>query len=371
MRVPRRLARVGAAADLPDAAAFDAYTGPAGELTVDHVRGIIALHNGVTPGGIQYTQGGGDSAGVYSPPQGRLSLQSGVPVMSANYSGSAADELYYVPFVGDAVPIWNGSNFNMRQFSELAMPLSATYHAANTNYDVYIINDGGTLRLGTGPAWSSDNARGSGAGTAELETLRGVKVNKNAVTARWGNAAGNTIAVGARNATVVGTIRTVAGGQTEFTIAPAPAAGGTNNKLFVSNIYNRVPIISVEIDTTTNWTRTAVGFGPANGNVNNRISFIDSIGDMAVMAEFNDVAVINANGAGPYIQIGLDSTTVGSGSRSLASGPAGLNAPVQARYEGVVGPGLHYLQAMDGNIAAAQASYTGAPFYRLSASLLL
>ncbi|MEN0115448.1 MAG: hypothetical protein AAGD15_01890 [Agrobacterium cavarae] len=54
MRVPRRLARVGAAADLPNAAAFDAYVGPSGELTVDHVRGIIALHNGSTAGGVQF-----------------------------------------------------------------------------------------------------------------------------------------------------------------------------------------------------------------------------------------------------------------------------------------------------------------------------
>lgn len=59
MRVPRRLARVGAAADLPDAAAFDAYVGPSGEITVDHVRGIIALHDGVTAGGIQFTNDAG------------------------------------------------------------------------------------------------------------------------------------------------------------------------------------------------------------------------------------------------------------------------------------------------------------------------
>lgn len=54
MRVPRRFARVGAAADLPNAMAFDAYVGPSGEITVDHLRGIIALHDGVTAGGKQY-----------------------------------------------------------------------------------------------------------------------------------------------------------------------------------------------------------------------------------------------------------------------------------------------------------------------------
>lgn len=53
-RVPRRFARVGAAADLPNAAAFDAYVGPSGEIVVDPARSIIALHDGVTAGGIQY-----------------------------------------------------------------------------------------------------------------------------------------------------------------------------------------------------------------------------------------------------------------------------------------------------------------------------
>lgn len=36
---------------MPDAAAFDAYVGPVRELTLDYERGILALHDGVTPGG--------------------------------------------------------------------------------------------------------------------------------------------------------------------------------------------------------------------------------------------------------------------------------------------------------------------------------
>lgn len=52
-RVPRRLAGIGAA-DLADAAAFDSYTGPSREVTVDYIRGIIALHDGSTAGGLQF-----------------------------------------------------------------------------------------------------------------------------------------------------------------------------------------------------------------------------------------------------------------------------------------------------------------------------
>lgn len=66
-RLPRRIAGIGAS-DLPDAAAFDAYVGPAREITVDQQRGIIALHDGVTPGGQQFHAGrGGDSDTAIDP----------------------------------------------------------------------------------------------------------------------------------------------------------------------------------------------------------------------------------------------------------------------------------------------------------------
>ena len=59
-RIARRIAGIGAS-DLPNAAAFDAYIGPAREITVDQQRGIIALHDGVTAGGHQFLKGGGGS----------------------------------------------------------------------------------------------------------------------------------------------------------------------------------------------------------------------------------------------------------------------------------------------------------------------
>ena len=52
-RIPRKLAGIGAT-DIPNADAFDAYIGPAREITVDQQRGIIALHDGTAPGGHQF-----------------------------------------------------------------------------------------------------------------------------------------------------------------------------------------------------------------------------------------------------------------------------------------------------------------------------
>lgn len=52
-RIPRRLAGIGAS-DLSDNLEFDAYIGPAREVTVDPQRGILALHDGTTLGGKQF-----------------------------------------------------------------------------------------------------------------------------------------------------------------------------------------------------------------------------------------------------------------------------------------------------------------------------
>ena len=62
-RIARRIAGIGAS-DLQDAAAFDAYVGPAREITVDQQRGIIALHDGFTQGGQQFFAGWNGGAGA-------------------------------------------------------------------------------------------------------------------------------------------------------------------------------------------------------------------------------------------------------------------------------------------------------------------
>ncbi len=56
-RQPRRLAGLekngSGPTDIANVAAFDAYVGPAREVIVDASRGIVALHDGVTPGGLK------------------------------------------------------------------------------------------------------------------------------------------------------------------------------------------------------------------------------------------------------------------------------------------------------------------------------
>ena len=159
---------------------------------------------------------GANSASVASP-QGRLTLTSGVAITTADVVG--ATNIFFTPVGGGVLPIWNGSSFIPTAFAELGLALDATttdvgFHQIGRIFDVFVVNDSGVVRLGTGPAWSSDTARGAGAGTTELDFSKfGIPTNKNAIALRYGAATANTINVPANQATYVGSFRAVANGQ--------------------------------------------------------------------------------------------------------------------------------------------------------------
>lgn len=305
-------------------------------------------------------------------PQGRLTLTSGQPVQIAN--ATAATVIYYTPCVGDLLSLWDGvSSFISYEFAELALSLAAAYHPVDKNYDLYVVRDGGTLYLATGPAWAGDNYRGTGAASAEIETVNGIKVNKNAITVRIGNtSSGVTVALAARAGTKVGWVRTSAAGQTEFTIAPAAVNNGTNNKLFFGNSYNRRPVIALERDAgPSSWTLATVTVRAAHASNANRVSFVIDDDSDWVEAIYKQVCNITAANAIPGIGIGLDSTTVIASDIPLVIGPIGLGGAVSANYAGMPGIGLHYLQAMEQNLVAATASFNASNFSQMQVCLMM
>lgn len=146
-RQPRRLAGIGAT-DLPDATAFDAYTGPARELTVDPVRGIVALHDGATAGGIQFTPaGGGDTL--------RQFCHNGAMQVWQNPFVTNANVAHLTP-MADGFVFGNNSNVGAEKFTasketvdvpagafaacKLTCSTAATSLAANTDAHIrYVI----------------------------------------------------------------------------------------------------------------------------------------------------------------------------------------------------------------------------------------
>lgn len=88
-------------------------------------------------------------------PTGRLTLESGVAVTKTDQTNKTS--VFYTPYVGDLVPIYDGTVWKPTIFTELTLALATSgtgFQKEASNYDLFVVNDAGTIRLGTGPAWT-------------------------------------------------------------------------------------------------------------------------------------------------------------------------------------------------------------------------
>lgn len=296
------------------------------------------------------------SASSVNAPQGRLCLITLTPVQTADQTGKTV--IFYTPYVGNQIPI----NGVMTTFAEISATLDAGNAANNTIYDLFVINDVGTVRLGYGPAWTSLTARGSGAGTTELQFTNGLWTNKNSLTVRYDSThtvAG--IAVGA--ATYVGSFYTTAAGQTGVSLNPAAASGGTNNICGLWNAYNKVRQTAKSQDSAGIYAYSTQTWRATNASNSNRITFIDGLQQCPLVAtlETPSEATNNAGNLVQAVGVNLDSTSAtplvtcagGSGVSSYWSliVPSAHFAPQL---------GLHYVQAVEiGDTGASLFGNTG------------
>lgn len=340
MRVPRRLARVGAADDLPDAVAFDAYVGPSGEITVDHIRGIIALHDGSTPGGFQFTVGGGADTASRGVPGGRLTLTPGAAAPEADVA--SATSLHYVPFGASTVPVDTGSGFTFLNIpSGLSIALDsnsghAGYHQSGKNFDVFAYNaGGGDIGIGTGPAWSSDTSRGTGAATTELTSLSGFFVNAVSISLRIGSGSGDVVTIGSGEATYLGSFRPTANGT----------ATDTKAKRLVFNAYNAVERLMAK-PTTANFSYTTPAYIPYENSATNKLEMLLGLVGVPVRARAS-ISVLPDSGGVRLVRtkVGLDSDSIPSldCTGTNAHAPASCLTHLFSEYEGYPGLGYHYL----------------------------
>jgi hypothetical protein len=258
--------------------------------------------------------------GIVAAPQGYLTLTSGTPVIASDVT--AATAVYYTPFTGGLVPIYDGTQFNPVSFSELTLTLNSN-HLASTMYDVFVAKSSGVAIIGTGPAWNSSSmgagSRGTGGGTTELERVSGMWVNKNAITLRNG---ATLYSIGARQATFVGSIY-MDGTNGQIT---CHRSIGQSRKWGVSNAWNRVPITLVAADSTASWSYTTATIRAANNSALNCLDIFSCLPEEPFEISYAQIVQVElgstASAVVATIGIGYNSTTAYSGRYGTVGGHA-------------------------------------------------
>lgn len=300
-------------------------------------------------------------------PQGRLTLASGTPRMTTDVTGATG--IYYLPDLGYYLPVWDGSRFINWPFTLLSTTTTTTGQVANTNYDIYGYASGGTtLALGFSPAWSSQTARGTGAGTTELTQLNGLWVNKNAINLRNGPTLTSGVASGF--ATYLGTVAIGAtSGQTAMQFKPTAAVSGTNSWLGLYNAYNRVPVESWSRDSTSSWTYSTATWRTANSGNNNRISYVDGLAQERAIATYSVYTTAAASVGQSQVGIVFNATsgTPANIAQVFNAGASSVGSTLVAS-ENNNGLGLNFAQAME-NSAGGNNTFLGGGFQLLKLQL--
>jgi hypothetical protein len=210
--------------------------------------------------------------------------------------------------------------------------------ANNSNYDLFVWSDSGTIRCTRGPAWTSDAARGTGAGTTELVMVNGILLNTVSIT--------NGPA--ASRGTYVGTVRSNGTASIDWTYGSVASNWGTAS-LYVYNHYNKVRIATMMGDTTDTWSYTTQTWRAANGNttaarVNWINGFLGGGGDSA-MAQYNAAVSADGSVSRGIVGVGFNSTSAFTGSTGGNGGTSLLSVVARASVQPILG--LNFLSPIE------------------------
>lgn len=281
-------------------------------------------------------------------PGGRLTLTSATPVTTSNVT--SATTIYYALYLHDQIPIYDGSSWTPTTFTELTNDTTASSTnkagpaavTTNSNYDLFVWSDSGTIRLTRGPLWTSDTGRGTGAGTSELERINGIWMNKQTIT--------NGPA--ADRGTYVGTVRSDGSSQ----------INDSTSRRCVWNMYNRVKRSLACSDSTNSWTYTTATFRQTNNDTTvgtNRVEIIRGLDEDSV-AFTNCQTFQSNNSAMAVCGIGISSTSTNSAA-NYAGGMTNTNTTivVVSTYTGTPGLGYYYIQRLEQSQASGTTTWYG------------
>lgn len=258
---------------------------------------------------------------------GRLTLTSGTPVTTADVTAAAT--LYYSPYTGSLISLYDGSKWVTRSTAEISIAVPAT---TSQMYDVWVYDNAGTPALEL-LAWTNDTTRATG-----LTRLEGVYVKSGDSTRRY-----------------VGSFRTTTvAGQTEDSAA----------KRYVWNASNRAARTLFVKEATATWAGSGTVLRQVRGSTANQVDVVVGLAEVGVRLTAN-LAANNATtaGVGLATSIGFDSTTTtATGTQVMGNytgaASAAVICPVAAYLTHFPTVGRHFYAWLERQVDATPANTT-------------
>ncbi|WP_051264105.1 hypothetical protein [Rhizobium leucaenae] len=239
--------------------------------------------------------------------EGRLTLESGVPISTADQS--AKTTLYFTPYKGDTIALYSGTAWVERTFVETSISLSTI--TTGKPYDVFAFDNAGTLALELA-AWTNNTTRATA-----LVLQNGVLSKSGSLTRRY-----------------LGTIYPSTAGQCADSL----------QFRYVWNYYNRVRRWMAFNAASASWTYNATTIRQAQGNTLNQLNFVIGVAEEAVNANIDTYGVSTIAAQNVAIGLGLDTTTAFTSFISNQGfNNTGNGEQIRASIDIVPAAGFHFL----------------------------
>jgi hypothetical protein len=223
---------------------------------------------------------------------------------------TAAANVYWTPYHGNQIGLYNGSSWDPITFSEITISLASGF-VTNKNYDVFGYNNSGSLALET-LAWTSDSARATA-----LVLQDGISSKSGVLTRRF-----------------LFTFRTVTATTTE----------DSEFRRFLWANDNRVQRSLYKSDGTSHTIGATNFVGQYfNSNSANKVEFVHGLAEDAVMLCGGGAMNVTGGQYG-YVGMGFDATTLDL-TYVVGNGYFGASDSLVKRFP----VGYHFLAIVEGS----------------------